>query len=535
MSACKGKERLSPEIERHTYTPCHARIVTLRRLEVAETEAEPQDYLTTGISGLDAILYGGFLRSGFYLLQGNPGSGKTTLSLQFLLACARRGERGLYISLTESRQDLVRTCRSHGWDIDAIAIADLTRSAANLKSENQYSVFHPSEVELGQTTQAIFAEVERVQPRCVVFDGLSEMRLLAERPLRYRHQMLALKAYFEDRGITVLLLDDQASPLGDIQPESLVGGNIIMERYLPGYGGARRRMYVTKVRGAAFRDGYHDYDIQAGGLVIYPRLIAAEHHETFTREVQSSGIDNLDTMLDGGLQAGTTTLLLGPTGAGKSTIAMQFVAQALVRGESAAVYTFDEVLETLFERSEKLCFAGVRQYVANGQLHAQQVNPAELSPGAFTQEVRRAVEEAGAKVIVIDSLNGYLSAMPEERFLTTHLHELFAYLNQRGVLTLLVVAQHGLLGAMVSEVDVSYMADTVLLLRYYEMDAEIRQAISVIKKRTGAHARALRELKITTTGVQVGEPLVGFRGILTGVPEYQGTTKGLPGEERNPR
>ncbi len=498
---------------------------------MAETVEDNQEFISTGISGLDAILCGGFLRAGFYLLQGNPGSGKTTLSLQFLLSCALQGERGLYISLTESRADLLRTCRSHGWDLNAIEIADLTRSDANLKSESQYSVFHPSEIELGQTIQAIFAQVERTQPQHVVFDGLSEMRLLAERPLRYRHQMLALKAYFEDKGITVLLLDDQTSPLGDIQPESLVGGNIIMERYLPGYGGARRRLYVTKVRGSVFRDGYHDYEIQQGGLIIHPRLVAAEHHQNYAREVQSSGIDNLDRMVDGGLQSGTTTLLLGPAGVGKSTIAMKFIAEALVRGRRASVYTFDEVLETLFERSEKLCLNGVRQYVESGHLHVQQVNPAELSPGAFTHEVRRAVEEDGAKVIVIDSLNGYLSAMPEERFLTTHLHELFAYLNQRGVLTLMVVAQHGFVGSMGTEIDVSYMADNVLLLRYFELDGEIRQAISVFKKRTGAHERTLRELKITTTGVQVGAPLLGFRGIMTGVPEYTGMTTGLANEE----
>lgn len=500
-----------------------------------EPSEDEKEYVATGIQGLDAILGGGFLRSGFYLLQGNPGSGKTTLSLQYLFQCSRRGERGLYISLTESRLDLLRTCRSHNWDLEAIEIADLTRSDANLKSENQYSVFHPSEVELGQTTRAIFAEVERVEPQHVVFDGLSEMRLLAERPLRYRHQMLSLKAYFEDRGITVLLLDDQTSPLGEIQPESLVGGNIIMERYVPGYGGARRRLYVTKVRGATFRDGYHDYEIQQGGIVVHPRLVAAEHHEKFARDVQSSGIDNLDEMLDGGLQTGTTTLLLGPAGVGKSTLSMKYVAQALVRGERAAVYTFDEVMETLFERSEKLCFNGIRQYVENGQLHAQQVNPAELSPGAFTQEVRRAVEEDGVRTVVIDSLNGYLSAMPEERFLTTHLHELFTYLNQRGVLTLMVVAQHGILGPMSTELDISYMADTVLLFRYFELDAEIRQAISVFKKRTGAHERSLRELKITATGVQVGEPLSGFRGIMTGVPEYTGKTAGLSDDEKSNR
>jgi circadian clock protein KaiC len=497
---------------------------------LTEPSCSPQEYISTGVPGLDNILCGGFLRAGFYLLQGNPGSGKTTLALQYLFECARRNECGLYISLTESRQDLLRTCRSHGWDLEEIRIADLTRSDANLKSENEYSVFHPSEVELGQTTRAIFNEVERVQPQHVVFDGLSEMRLLAERPLRYRHQMLALKSFFEDRGITVLLLDDQTSPLGEIQPESLVGGNIIMQRSIPGYGGARRRLNVTKVRGAIFRDGYHDYDIANGGIVVYPRLVAAEHHEQYARNEMSSGIPNLDAMVGGGLKAGTTTLLLGPAGAGKSTIAMKYAAAALIRGENAAIYTFDEVLETLFERSEKLCLNGVRQYYQSGQLHVQQVNPAELSPGAFAQEVRRAVEESAAKVIVIDSLNGYMSAMPEERFLTTHLHELFAYLNQRGVLTIVVVAQHGLLGTMIAELDISYMADTVLLLRYYELDAAIHQAISVFKKRTGPHERTLRELKIESDGVRVGAPLTGFRGIMTGVPEYTGQMAALPGE-----
>ena len=493
-------------------------------------EAAEIEYIPTGVTGLDNVLCGGFLRSGFYLLQGNPGSGKTTLALQFLFECARHGERGLYISLTESHNDLVRTCRSHGWDIADIEIADLTRSDANLKSENQYSVFHPSEVELGQTTKAIFAEVERVQPRHVVFDGLSEMRLLAERPLRYRHQMLALKAFFEDRGITVLLLDDQTSPFGDVQPESLVGGNIVMERFIPGYGGARRRLNVTKVRGATFRDGYHDYEIVSGGVVVHPRLVASEHHESFDRKIVSSGIENLDKIVNGGLPAGTTTLLMGPAGVGKSTIAMKFVSQILVEGGRAAVYTFDEVLEILYERSEKLCFAGIRQYAESGHLHVQQINPAELSPGAFTQEVRRAVEEGGAQAIIIDSLNGYLSAMPDERFLTTHLHELFAYLNQQGILTLIVVAQHGMLGKMNSEIDISYMSDTALLLRYFELNGEIRQAISVFKKRTGAHERTLRELKITETGVQVGEPLTGFRGIMTGVAEYTGAISGLSSE-----
>jgi circadian clock protein KaiC len=498
---------------------------------MAESDQMTGEYVSTGIPGLDKILCGGFLRGGFYLLQGNPGSGKTTLSLQYLLERSRRGEKGIYISLTESRKDLERTCAAHGWDLDDITVSDLTRSAANLQVENQYSVFHPSEVELSQTTKAIFEAVDSENPRHVVFDGLSEMRLLAERPLRYRHQMLAMKSFFEDRGITVLLLDDQTSPMGNIQPESLVGGSIVMERSLPGYGGARRRLFVSKVRGAVFEDGYHDYEICDGGIVVHPRLIASEHYSEFRRTVHSSGIANLDAMVHGGLETGTTTLFIGPAGAGKSTIAMQFVIQHLLRGGRAATYVFDEVLDTLFERTEKLCFNGIRQFVDSGALHVQQVNPAQLSPGAFTHEVRRAVEERGAEIVVIDSLNGYMSAMPEERFLTTHLHELFAYLNQRGVLTLMVMAQHGMLGSMITETDISYLADTVLMLRYYEAAAQIHQAIGVFKKRTGPHERFLRALNINSTGVEVGERLSEFRGIMTGVPEYGRRSSASEGDE----
>ncbi len=299
---------------------------------MAEPRAAESDYISTGVPGLDHVLGGGFLRQGFYLLQGDPGSGKTTLALQYLMACGRRGERGLYITLTETRNDLERACRSHGWSLGAIAVSDLTQSQFNVDGESQYIVFHPSEVELGETTRQILAEVERIEPEHVVFDGLSELRLLAADPLRYRRQLLSLKHYFEEHGMTVLLLDDRASPMGQIQPESLVGGNIVMEKYLPGYGGARRRLFVTKVRGADFRDGYHDYEIAAEGVVVHPRLVAAEHHEEFEAEVLSSGVANLDAMLDGGLQTGSTTLLLGPAGVGKSTVAMQFVARALATG-----------------------------------------------------------------------------------------------------------------------------------------------------------------------------------------------------------
>jgi circadian clock protein KaiC len=495
-------------------------------------ETSPAAYVPTGVPGLDHVLMGGFLQEGFYLVQGDPGSGKTTLALQFMLGRREAGERCLYVSLTESRRDFDNACRSHGWSLDGIELCDLTRSAANLADQSEASIFHPAETELGDTTRAILTAVERASPQHVVFDGLSEMRLLSGDALRYRRQLLALKEFFAERKATVLLLDDRSSPFGEIQPESLVGGNIVLERHLPEYGRARRRLFVTKVRGSNFKEGYHDYEIARGGVIVHPRLVAAEHHDRFSQEMCPSGVTNLDAMLAGGLSAGTTTLLLGPAGVGKSTVSMLFVTDALRKGQKAAVYVFDEVLGTLFERTDKLCCSeegGLRAFVASGRLHAQQVDPAEMTPGAFAHEVRRAVD-AGAKVIVIDSLNGYLNAMPEERFLTTHLHEMFAYLNQKGVTTILVVAQHGMmLGAGGGgDIDVSYLADTVLLFRYFEVRGEILQAISIFKKRTGAHERSLRQLTIAEEGVRVGEPLREFRGIMTGVPAYEGATPMLP-------
>ncbi len=484
------------------------------------------DRLSTGVPGLDHILGGGLIAEGFYLLQGDPGAGKTTLALQFLLSCKSRENRGLYITLTETRRDLARACASHGWNLEDLDVSDLTRTEFSPPRGSQYVMFQPSEVEFGETARQILSEVERYKPTCVVFDGLAELRLLAPDPLRYRRQLLAMKSFFEEKHMTVLLLDDRTSPAGHLDPESLVGGNIVMEKYLPGYGGARRRIHVTKIRGASFQDGYHDYEIRAEGVVVHPRLVAAEHHTQFATGEFRSGLANLDSMLHGGLALGTTTLLLGPAGVGKSTVAMQYVVAALEAGSKAAVFTFDEVMATLFARSEKLVSDGIRSYIDSGHLHVQQVNPAELSPGAFAKEVREIVER-GAKVLVIDSLNGYLSAMPEERFLTTHLHELFAYLNQSGVVTIMVVAQHGLVMPGAAELDVSYLADNVLLFRYFETDAQIRQAVSVFKKRTGSHERTLRELSITPTGVRIGDPLEDFHGIMTGVPQYLGRTAPL--------
>ncbi|HKY36664.1 MAG TPA: ATPase domain-containing protein, partial [Polyangiaceae bacterium] len=485
----------------------------------------PRALTPTSIEGLDNVLMGGLLPDGFYLVQGDPGSGKTTLALQFIHSRIRAGDRCLYISLTESRQDLESTCQSHGWSLEGLELRDLTRSGETLGEGSHAMVFDPADTELMEITKQIAADIERVRPQYVVFDGLSELRLLSGDPLRYRRQLLSMKSFLAGKRATVLLLDDRSATFGDIQPESLVSGNIVLERHLPAYGRARRRLFVTKVRGSHFREGYHDYEIVTGGVVVHPRLVAGEHHTEFAPELCPSGVPNLDAMLHGGLAAGSTTLMIGPAGAGKSTISVQFVVNALQRGRKAAVYVFDEVMHILIERSEKLCFGkpgGFQAYVKEGLLHAQQIDPAEMSPGAFTHEVRRAVE-AGARVVVIDSLNDYLNAMPEENFLTAHLHELLAYLNQKGVLTILVVAQHGLLSAGGSgEVDVSYLADTVVLFRYFEADAEVRQAISVFKRRTGPHERSIRELVIGSGGVQIGEPLRRFRGIMTGVPQYQG-------------
>lgn len=484
--------------------------------------------IPTSVPGLDDVLFGGLVRGGFYLLQGDPGAGKTTLALQFARGRVAAGESCLYITLTETQRDLADAAASHGWSLDGIELCDLTRTAPNRVGEPDTSIFHPSETELGETTQAILAAVDRVRPRHLIFDGLSEMRLMAGEPLVYRRQLLALKEFCAERGLTVLLLDDRAAAFGALPAESLVGGNIILERSLPVYGRARRRLHVTKVRGSSFREGYHDYEIAQGGLVVYPRLVAAEHHVTFEHRVHPSGVQNLDAMLAGGLTSGSTTLLLGPAGSGKSTVAMQFAVTAMRAGLPAAVYMFDEVLDTLFRRVEKLCTlgeGGLRGFADQDLLHAQQVDPAELTPGAFAHEVCRAVD-AGARVVVIDSLNGYLNAMPEERYLTTHLHELFSYLNQKGVMTLFVLAQHGMLAnaSLPGDVDVSYLADTVLLFRYFETRGEIQQAVSVFKKRTGAHERTLRQMRISSAGIAVGEPLREFRGVMTGVPLFDGET-----------
>jgi circadian clock protein KaiC len=475
--------------------------------------------MSTGVAGLDDILGGGFPPNRLYLVQGDPGVGKTTLALHFLRDGAAKGESGVYITLSETEEELRGVAHSHGWELDGISLLELTTDAGRLQEEERNTLFHPSEIELSETTREIIKLMERTKPKRVVFDSLSELRLLAQSALRYRRQILALKQFFAGRGTTVLMLDDRTSEDGDLQLQSLAHGVVEMEQLSPGYGSDRRRMRVVKLRGARFRGGYHDFNIKTGGLEVYPRLIAAEHHEPFLRESLASGITELDQLLGGGLDRGTSTLLMGPAGSGKSVLATLYARAAAERGERAAIFTFDEGRGTHLARSEGLGLQ-LQPYLDSGKLTVQQVDPAELAPGEFVATIRHVVENTNARVVVIDSLNGFMKAMVDDRFLTLQLHELLAYLAQRGTITIMNLAQHGMLGAaMQSPIDVSYLADTVVLTRYYEARGEIHKAVSVVKKRTGAHERSLRELIMGPGGVQVGPVLREFRGVLTGVPE----------------
>ena len=487
-----------------------------REERAAGAEASPR--LGTGCAGLDRILEGGFPANRLYLVEGDPGTGKTTLALQFLLEGARRGEPVLYVTLSETKEELTEVARSHGWSLEGVTLHELVPPAESLKAEAQYTIFHPSEVELGETTRLVIEEVERIQPRRVVFDSLSEMRLLARDPLRYRRQILALKQFFAGRKSTVLLLDDRTSTHADLQVQSIAHGVLMLEQLELDYGAERRRLRVSKLRGSRFRGGFHDFAIRTGGVEAFPRLVAADRRRELKSEAVASGVAALDALLGGGLDRGTATLVLGPAGCGKSSLATHFAAAMAVRGERAAAFIFDEGVNTYLSRAAGLG-TDLREQVEAGHLTVQQVDPAELSPGEFVHAVCQTVERDGARLVVIDSLNGYLQAMPDERFLTSQMHELLTYLNQQGVVTLLVMAQHGFLGSMSSPVDVSYLADTVVLLRYFEAAGAIRRAISVVKKRTGRHEDTIREMRLSASrGVEVGEPLTSFRGVLTGIP-----------------
>lgn len=486
---------------------------------------EGPERVSTGVPGLDEIFGGGIPADHIYLVEGDPGAGKTTLALQFLLDGARKGEPCLYVLLSETSDELRAVAASHGWGLSGIEIVDLQGTDESPDGTQQYTFFHPAEVELSETTNVIIEASNRVRPRRVVFDSLSEMRLLARDPLRYRRQVLSLKKYFTELPSTVLLLDYNASGATDHQLESLCHGVLRLEQLAPKYGGQRRHLRLQKLRGSAYRDGYHDFAIRTGGLIVHPRLVAGEHPVTLPDKSLASGIPELDALLGGGLDYGTSTLVLGPAGVGKSTVAAQYVTAAMGQGQRAVVYTFDETPNIFAVRGESLGM-DIRARLAAGDLRIKQLDPAEQSPGEFAAMVRDAVEAFGAGVVVIDSLNGYLSAMPEEHSLQAHLHQLLAYLNNKGVVTILIVSQTGILGNISSPIELSYLADTVLLLRYFEAAGAVRKAVSVLKRRTGPHENTIREFRVGARRIQVGRALTDCQGVFTGQLIYTGKTSG---------
>ncbi len=480
----------------------------------------PGPMSSTGIRGLDDVLRGGFTPKRLYLLEGVPGSGKTTVALQFLQEGARLGEPVLYITLSETLEELRGVAESHGWSLDGVTVRELMPNESTLEPDDQYTMFHPSEVELGETTKTILSDVEKLKPTRLVFDSLSELRLLAGNPLRYRRQILAMKQFFAGRNCTVLLLDDLTSASNDLQVQSIAHGVIKLEQLFPEYGAERRRMIVVKYRGVSFRGGYHDYTIRRGGVEVFPRLVANEHRQLPSFEKISSGVAQIDQLLGGGIERGTSTLIVGAAGTGKSTLAAQFVHAATKKSQKCAIFIFDESKFTLITRAKGLGI-DLQPAIDDGRIIIQQVDPAELSPGEFANTIRQVVEEQQVSIVVIDSLNGYLNAMPEERYLVIQLHEMLSYLGQAGVATILIGAHQGIIGsAMITPIDASYLADAVILMRYFEMRGEVRQAISVIKKRGSAHERSIREFRMENGGLYVSEPLRELRGILTGVPLF---------------
>jgi circadian clock protein KaiC len=472
---------------------------------------------STGIAGLDDVLGGGFQRGRVFLLEGAPGTGKTTIATQFLLAGAKAGEPTLYITLSETEEEMRDSAASHSWDLSSLNLFELLPPENLLDEDQQQSLLYSSDLELGETTKRVFEALERAKPHRVVLDSLSEIRLLAQSSLRYRRQILSLKHYFVRQGATVLLLDDLTTDVNDKTVHSVAHGVVRLEETAPEYGPERRRLRVLKYRGRRFRGGFHDFTIAAGGVRVFPRLVSAEYKMSFRRDVLPTRSPELDALLGGGLERGSSILLLGPAGAGKSLLALTFIEGAVKRGERAAMFVFDEELSLLFDRAKGLGI-DLQAMVDANRLVIEQVDAAELSPGEFSERVRRCVEGHAAQTVVIDSLNGYQAAMPGEHALILHIHELLQYLNRQGATTILTVAQHGLVGDMKAPVDVTYLADTVVLLRFFEALGRVRRAISVMKKRTGAHEDTIREYRIGKTGVTLGEPLVNFQGVLRGVP-----------------
>jgi circadian clock protein KaiC len=476
------------------------------------------DKANFGVPGLDDITVGGLTRGRLYLLEGSPGTGKTTIATQFLMAGVAAGEVTLYITLSETEDELRAGAQSHGWSLEGVEIFELVPPDSLLDEDQQQSLLYSSDLELGETTKRIFDSFKRFSPQRVVLDSVSEIRLLAQSSLRYRRQILALKHFFSRSGATVLMLDDLTNEAADQTMHSIAHGVIRLEELSPEYGGERRRLRIIKYRGQRYRGGFHDFVIDTGGVRVFPRLVAAEHHREFKRDVLRTESSELNALLGGGVERGSSILIIGPAGTGKSLLALTFIAGAIKRGERAAMFVFDEELGLLFERAKGLGIQ-LQEMVDSGGLIIEQIDAAELTPGELSQRVRRCVEDNAARTVVIDSLNGYQAAMPEERALILHMHELLQYLNRQGASTFLTVAQHGLVGDMQSPVDVTYLADTVILLRYFEALGRVRRAISVIKKRTGAHEDTIREYRIDQRGISLGEPLTGFQGVLRGVPE----------------
>ncbi len=492
---------------------------------MASENVPAADLASTGIAGLDTVLSGGLTSDRLYLVEGTPGTGKTTLGLGFLLAGAAEGEVGLYITLAETEVELRAVGETHGLSLDPILLFEMV-PADGLSEDQEQTLLHPSEVELGETIRAIMGKVDTVRPARVVIDSLSELRLLAQSPIRYRRQILALKHFFSTRRCTVLVLDDKSAMGSDLQLHSIAHGVIALEQTLSGFGAQRRRMHVVKMRGVRYSGGYHDFEIERGGLKIYPRLVAAQHGIRYDDEFVSTGSDGFDALLGGGLAPGTATLLTGPAGVGKTTACVQCLRAALGRGENAVYFLFDERLPTLLKRSAALGM-DLQPFIDSGQLQLRAIDPAELSPGEFAGAVRDAVERQDARMVVIDSLNAYLQSMPNEQFLILQMHELLTYLGQRGVVTLLILGMHGIMGDIRADVDLSYLADTAVQLRYFEAFGEVRQAISVIKTRTARHERTIREFQIDRDGLTFGDPLKEFQGVLTGVPTFSGDGKSL--------
>ena len=484
------------------------------------------DRISTGSSGLDDILCGGLDADRMYLYEGRPGTGKTTLALQFLLEGARHGERALYISLSETERELRLVAERHGWSLDGIDIFELVPPETTLDPGRELTVLHPAEVELSETTKLILDKVVELNAARVVIDSLSELRLLAQSSLRYRRQVLALKHFFGARRCTVVLLDDMTSNDNDLQLHSISHGVVLLEQLAIEYGAERRRLRVVKMRGINFRGGFHDFTIQRGGLAIYPRLIAAEHHAAFDGDFTPSGNAELDKLLGGGLERGTNALLIGAAGVGKSSVALTYAIAAAERGEHTVFFAFDEGAGTLQARAKTLGLA-LKPHIDSGMIRFQQIDPAEMSPGQFAAGVRRSVEQDGARVVIIDSLNGYLNAMPDGRFLILQMHELLSYLGQQGVLTILVLAQHGLVGPMDTPLDISYLSDAVIMLRYFEYAGTVRRALSVVKKRSGDHEHTIREFRLSKGGIALGPPITNFNGVFSGTPSYVGDPEPL--------